>query len=198
MYTTQARKPLGLSVNAVKEREQKDQTAFQQCFLLALLNQHARITLKRPKKISTRTSTIPLLTFIEVEASRVDVYGLASEKCEVVKSIEINKKVPIQTADRRFNKNISAFIQNFVFDACLEFGYFFDSKLSKNSMKSIQTERIQNVFYEGAYCFSRNDILSSGKRVNDYLVNLMSNKRVVTLEAGDLAMPQSELCFTSI
>ncbi|ELP89202.1 hypothetical protein EIN_486240 [Entamoeba invadens IP1] len=178
-------KAYGNSVNAVKERAQKDKTAFQHGFLLALINQNARITLKRPKKVSMRTSTIPKIVMLEIQASRVDVLALASSFCAKVHEKEITEGVPQQTADRRFNKNIIAFTQNFIFDTCLELGYFFDSKLSKNSMKSIQTERIDNVYANGSFFASQNDILFIGRKINAYFTELLKNKRTVVVEQND-------------
>ncbi|ELP89680.1 hypothetical protein EIN_452800 [Entamoeba invadens IP1] len=175
-----------VSINTAKEHQQKEQTTFQQCFLLYILNKHAKITIKRPKKYSSRTSTIPILSFLETQASRVDVLNFAIKRCEAIKNEEMVKGIPLQTIKRRFNKNMSAFIRNFVFDSCLEFGYFFNSKLSKNSMKSIQSEKIRSVFYDGKFVTDKKGILELGKVIHQKLMSVLKDRRVVTFEIGEL------------
>ncbi|ELP84334.1 hypothetical protein EIN_277140 [Entamoeba invadens IP1] len=179
------KRPLGYSVNAVKERAQKNRFACQQSLLIGLLNHYAKITIKRAKKASMRTSTIPVVTQIEIEASKVDVISLANERSERIREIELQKGVPSQTVERRFNKNVSAFVQNFVFDTCLEMGFFFNSKLSKKSKKSLQIERIDTVFDGDHMIADKDNILKTGEILNKLFTEKLNDKRVVVLEKGN-------------
>ncbi|ELP91619.1 hypothetical protein EIN_205760 [Entamoeba invadens IP1] len=175
-----------LSITTLKERERKEHFTYQQSLLIALLNQHAKVTIKRPKKYSTHTSTIPMLFLIEVESSKIDVIALATKRCDLIKKDETAKGIPVQTVKRRFNKNVSAFLRNFLFDACFEFGFFFESKMSKNSMKSIQSEYIQNIYYNGCLIYTKDNILDLGKRIHCELMEKLTDKRTTSFELGEL------------
>ncbi|EKE37412.1 hypothetical protein ENUP19_0194G0027 [Entamoeba nuttalli] len=183
--STESRCKRGNSINARKEREFKNQLAFQHCLLIGVLNQFASIVLEKPGKQSKMTTTIPFVFSIIIDKTILNIKDLAEYQCSLIKKEEIQNGLPFKTVNRRYKKNISATIMNLVYDICYELGVNFISKLSKQSNKSVQIERIDKIYLNEQDIIPKENIMSFGRQINLYLLSLLSNKKQLVLKKED-------------
>ena len=188
----------GSSINATKEREFKNQQTFQQCFVLGLLNNYATITLERPGKQSKMTITMPIVQSVTLNKEEIPVKEIAIQQCQLIKKEELRDGVLLKTINRREKKNVSAYIQNFIIDICYECGIDFESKLSKQSNKSIQIERIEKIT-QNENVILKNDVMKFGEEMNKYLLSLLNNKKKVVVKKNDKNIQKiMNECFVQI
>ena len=169
------------------EHALKNEISNQQAFLIVLLNQFFSITLKKQSKKCTITIPTPKIDKIRNANDLIEVKQLSEKQCELIcgKDLLTNK-----TIQRRFTKNKQYFIQNFLIDTLREFGYYFHSKYSKKTSKTIRLERIQNVFFNYRYSYGFDDIQKIGKEVNSYLSDLLQKENSYTLNQNESFLSQ--------
>ena len=178
-----------ISLCAKKERMLKNERCYEQAFMLALLNQHFSITMTKPDKQSTKTVLMPLIVTLVEDSDlpdcTIDIMQMTKEACSAKRQKELENDVKMKTANRRYSKNLPVYVFNLLFDLCMELGYFFNEKLTKETKKLFRQEKILSVFFNGKYLYDSNDILRIGKRANDYLLHCLEN-RVFEVRSNDV------------
>ncbi|ELP89136.1 hypothetical protein EIN_484780 [Entamoeba invadens IP1] len=167
----------GSSVNAQKERQFKNQQAYQESYLLALLNQFFSITLERPGKQSKMTSSMPIVLSLELNGDNYDIKAMAEKQCDLIQKEEVRNGVSEKTVSRRYKKNVTAFMQTYLFDFCEQLGFVFDSKRSKQSNKTLQVERIENVYFNGNLVATKDEVLEKGRSISQFLFERVDGKK---------------------
>ena len=76
-------------------------------------------------------------------------------------------------------------MHNFLFDLLLEKDYFFNSKLSRKTLKTYRFERIQNVFYDGKMILDYENMLNVGKNCMNFLNNSFNDERSLFIEQNN-------------
>ncbi|ELP85680.1 hypothetical protein EIN_409990 [Entamoeba invadens IP1] len=168
--------------NIMREHEFKNDFCYEQAILIFLVNQFGAVTLEKPGKQSILTTTMPKVINLDLDGENIDLKRLSERQSSLLFGGKEKNGIKAKTLSRRFSKNKTIFIQNFLFDVLLEKGYFFNTKLSKKSNKTIQLERIKTVFLRGKLIFNKNEIIELGKKINDALSNLVDTKGKITLE----------------
>ncbi|KAL7721873.1 TATA-binding protein-associated phosphoprotein [Entamoeba marina] len=168
-----------------KKRENKNLESFQQGLLLAILNEFCGVTLEKRRRKSVVTVGMPSVRYLHFGEDVIDVKQLAEIQCYNAFEEEIQKGKNKQTTLRRYEKNKRIFVHNLLLDICIEKGFFFNSKLSKKSAKSLQLERITQVFFNYSLIYNSDEIVSIGGRINDYLSSLVATDHQVTLQQND-------------
>ncbi|ELP90807.1 hypothetical protein EIN_026860 [Entamoeba invadens IP1] len=166
------------------KRELKNFDTYQQSFLIGLLNNHCGCTLKKQRKQTTVTSTTPVLKILHFQDEDYEIMQLADAYCRPEYVEDIKTGMSKTTAFRRIDKNRRNFTQNLLIDICMEFGYFFESCLSRKSKKTLRLERIQEVYNGDKRMFSQLDITQKGKKINDYFVSEFQKSSVVSIEVN--------------
>ncbi|KAL7716077.1 TATA-binding protein-associated phosphoprotein [Entamoeba marina] len=170
------------------KRMLKDFYCFQHTFLLGLLNEYFTLTVERPAKQSKVTSSMPRIVILKYGQEEINVVALTEKWCKERYLYDIKHGLTGPSATRRKEKNKKNFIMNLLFDLAVECGYFFDFKKSKNFRKSVQFDRIVNIYSNGKHFSDKKMMLQKGKALNDYLFELTccsGKQRLVTLQAGD-------------
>ncbi|KAL7714510.1 TATA-binding protein-associated phosphoprotein [Entamoeba marina] len=154
-----------ISFATKKDHESKLLECYQESFLLGLLNTFCSFSLQHLNKKSIKTPRTPRIHLLYISGETIDVTTITDTQCKLIFNKEISEGVPHKIALRRYNKNKKIFYQNFIYDICLEQGYYFNSKLSKQSNKSLQLERIDKTFLNGKFIFQ--------KMISSIVVNLL-------------------------
>ncbi|ELP92235.1 hypothetical protein EIN_118090 [Entamoeba invadens IP1] len=173
-----------------REHEFKNDFCYEQAILVLLVNKEYGVSLEKAGKQSVLTTTMPRIAGIVVNDELIDLKRLSEKQCSLLFNGKEKDGIKEKTLSRRYSKNKSIFIQNFFIDTLLEKGFFFNSKLSKKSDKTLQLERIKEVYFGKIRIFQKNEIIKVGKQVNDYLSNLVETKGRVTLQKNDTTLSQ--------
>ena len=98
-----------------------------------------------------------------------------------------NKPLKQQSVRRNLEKNKRTFVNNYIIDILMEFGYFFNVKKSKRYIGSYQMDRINNIFYNNKLLCSREEMYATGMRIQQYLFSLMKNSRgeILVMDKGN-------------
>ncbi|KAL7716605.1 TATA-binding protein-associated phosphoprotein [Entamoeba marina] len=168
--------------------EYKDFYAFQQAILLSFVNSYCGIGLKKAKKNTIVTSSFPIVSTLVFPNEEIDVIQLTETICRPIyetEKLQVRKK---QTAFRRYEKNKKVFVQHLLMDILFEKGFFFESKMARNSKKTFRLERIERIFYEGKIVMDFDDFLQRGNAINVYLSSLFDkgNDILIKLKDADL------------
>lgn len=169
-----------------QKKEYSDNEAYQQVFLLALLNRYADIVVEKPNKqtrVSVTTPKISSLTFEHDDTINVAVF--ADKQCRELCRREIEQGVSQSTAVRRLEKNRKVFLENLLIDLVEEMGIDVTSTYSRRSNKTFQMERINSIALENERVIDKEDIIALGKQVNAYVLGLFSKNKTVTLSRND-------------
>lgn len=167
------------------EKTMKNYECYEQAFLIGLLNQFCSFKLQKPFKQSIIIESKPEIISIGFKNETIDIRKIAEDQCKLFADKTETDSISDKTRMRRFAKNRSTFIINFLFDISLEYGFFFNSVLSKKSQKCFQIERINEVFFNNQLLYKRNDINVIGEKLNSYLLNLVKDRKVVDIEMND-------------
>ena len=128
------------------------------------------------------TSPTPLVDTLVIGNDLIELKDFAQQQCELLCGSE---SLQNKTVQRRFTKNRQYFVHNFLIDSLREFGYYFESKYSKPTAKTIRLERIQNVYFKNMLEYTAKDIQKIGKEVNEYLLTLLQKENYYTLLMKD-------------
>ncbi|ELP94108.1 hypothetical protein EIN_184750 [Entamoeba invadens IP1] len=164
-----------LSECVQSKRDMKNFESIQQCLLLGLLSRFGTFVLERPVKKSKVTFQFVKVQNFTVKGETIEIAELVESVCKQRSTIETCSGVPADRVKRRYDKNRFIFLSNFLLDLALEFGYFFDSKLARNTGGSIQLEKIRNVFFEGKCIFGQEEMMKRGIALNKYFISLTQN-----------------------
>ena len=170
------------------EKETRNYECYQQAILIALVNQICGITLQKPFKQATSVVSKPEIISLEFEDYSIKLRVLGAQQYSYLSEHMDHKEVKQKTEQRRVLKNRSHFAINFLFDMCLENGYFFNSKLSKKSSKCTQVERIIDIYFNGTLVFDKQAIIQRGSLINNYLLNLTKDRADYTIKKGDCTL----------
>ncbi|KAL7713796.1 TATA-binding protein-associated phosphoprotein [Entamoeba marina] len=169
----------------IKKREMKNYESYQQAMILGLLNQYCGMTIEQPTKVSKVTISSPKVITLHFDTEDINIQRIAETQCKLILEEEIQKRISNKTAMRRYEKNKKIFIQNFLFDICLEKGICFNSFLSRKSNKSQQIERISSIHYNINSFITQNQLISKGKAINTYLLSLIQSDKRITIPKCD-------------
>ena len=166
----------------IKKREMKNLESYQQAVMLALINAKCSFTIESPGKHSKVTVTMPRLTSLTLNNQEIDISQLALHQSQMIMKTETDEGLSQTTALRRFEKNKKIFTENFLFDTCLELGFWFDSKQSRKSKKSQQMERIFDIFYGSKHIMDQTKLLQLGSELNTFFFSQLTLDKKVTFE----------------
>ncbi|KAL7721835.1 TATA-binding protein-associated phosphoprotein [Entamoeba marina] len=167
------------------EKDMKDLESFQQAVLLALLNQSCGFTIQRPFKQSKSVKSKPEIYYIRIGEETINLHELAEEQCKYFYDKGKQENIKLKTAQRRHFKNKSTFTTHFLIDLSVEFGMFFNSKMSKKSTKCLQIERINEIFYKDNLILSRSEMILRGRAINNFLMSLVHDSPIVEIPVND-------------
>ncbi|EDR29172.1 hypothetical protein EDI_310660 [Entamoeba dispar SAW760] len=154
----------------------------QQAFLIGLLNDQCDIVFQKPFKISKKTlQFLTLKLIIFPKQDEIKFASLVKQKCESILTLEMKKGLEHKTAIRRFENNKHTIGLDLLRDILESFGYFFNTKKSSGKKGALIMENIYEVFYNGKFISSREDIIIKGERINRYLTNIIRNSIDFTL-----------------
>lgn len=167
------------------ERDMKNYESYQQAVLLVLLNHYCSFSIQKPLKTTSSIEPRPEVIELVFDTDSINVQTLTENNCKSILSFDLQQDIKKKTALRRFSKNKTIFTVNLLFDILLEKGFFFNSKKSKKSAKSIQAERIEDIFYLDNLLMSRETIVEKGRKLNDYFYTMVKSKKSVTIVRDD-------------
>ncbi|ELP91246.1 hypothetical protein EIN_151730 [Entamoeba invadens IP1] len=156
----------------LKKRENRDLETYQLAIFMVALNQFADISIERPAKMTKNTLSIPKICKIRFSNHDViDVQSLALKQCKSIRQKEIQEGVNQSTATRRIEKNRKVFIQNLVIDLLAECNVVLITDLARLSGKALRTERLQELWIDKTKVVGKEDIISKGSAINQYLID---------------------------
>ncbi|KAL7712679.1 hypothetical protein QTN25_009694 [Entamoeba marina] len=161
------------------KRANKMLEPYQQIVLLSLLNQYCSFTLEKPMKQSKVHITIPRLTHLQIlDETPIELTTLTLQQCSKILAKDLESGISENTAQKRFEKNKKTFVTNFLMDIALEFGFFFDSQLTRKSGRTLRIERINHIYRHGCHVMNKSNILSCGEALNQYFSSLIGKERL--------------------
>ncbi|KAL7716861.1 TATA-binding associated phosphoprotein [Entamoeba marina] len=166
-------------------RDMKDVETFQQSLLLVLLNKFCGFTLETPRKQTIVTLASPTIKAIHFDDETIKISDIADNFCRPAFESDIKSGMKRDSAIRRLEKNKRTFIHNFLFDVLLEKGFFFDSKLSRKTSKTLRIERISRVYYQSQCIVKQNKIVEYGMAVSNHLYSLLSTSKQYIIQKND-------------
>ena len=192
-YTNSSHDSSSTEYHQVKEHQRKKQylqsknelrdfETIQQSILLALLNEHCEFTLELPSKLSTVTLTNPRIITITINDQQINLKKLSEQMYCQSYADDLQSGIKEETCVRMFEKKKRIFINYFLIDLCIEFGYLFDSKYSRKSKQTMQLERIQRIFYHNQLKMEKDEIIKKGKSITKYLFGLVNSNNIVTIQ----------------
>ena len=159
--------------------------AIQQGVLIALLNNFCTITLKKPRKQAKITQVYPTIKTICIDNEELDIPQIVNHICQPLYNSHVNNVNKKQTAQRRFEKNKKVCLQNLLIDILMEKGFFFESKMARQSKKTFRLERIQKIFYNNKLILDFDDFITKGNEIINYLCGLFVDQLVIKLEKNN-------------
>ncbi|EAL44105.1 hypothetical protein EHI8A_138260 [Entamoeba histolytica HM-1:IMSS-B] len=180
----------------IKKKVIKDLECYQESILIALLNQFCGITICRPRKQCSVALCCAKVQTIHVNSESIEVMKLAEQRFKPIYDQDIKDGIAKATSFRRFEKNKRIFVHNFLFDLALEFGFFFDSKLSRKSTKTDSIERIQRVYFRGKLIIELEEVVEKGSILTNQFFDLVRYGVTYTLNKNDQIISKvfSHLC----
>ncbi|BFU20054.1 hypothetical protein EHI8A_008410 [Entamoeba histolytica HM-1:IMSS-B] len=199
--TTDIRRKEDLMRYSQNEKDMKNFECYEQAILLAILNPFCGFKLQKPFKQSITITSRPEVVCLYFDYEEIEIRRLAEQQCELFALQSTTQNVSEKTRMRRFSKNRSTFTLNFLYDICLEYGFFFNSVLSKKSKKCFQVERIHQIFYYNKLWYGYDEIVFLGQKLNSYLFSLVRDQKDIVVPRGDpyiqkLALTNFCLCPT--
>ena len=177
----------------LRQHELKNYFCYENAVLIALLNKFASITLKKAIKQSSLTSTLPVIISIKFihdnllfSTDDINLEELSEIQCSLlIHQSKDKENISQRTMMRRKEKNKEIFKMNLMMDILMEIGYSYESKLSNKTEKTIQLERINNIYYKGKSILNRTMIEKKGQMINEYLTEQLQNKNYIILTANE-------------
>ncbi|ELP89274.1 hypothetical protein EIN_487760 [Entamoeba invadens IP1] len=158
------------------KRDMKNFEAIQESYLLGLLNAFCSFTFEKPAKKSKVTFQFVKTTTLHFGQDVVRIRDITEANCKCRAELERSVGVSEDKVKRRFDKNKNIFLTNMLFDFALEYGYFFNSKLARNTGGAIQMDKIKDVFYNGELVCQQSDMMIRGIALNKYFSSLTVNE----------------------
>ncbi|KAL7719576.1 TATA-binding protein-associated phosphoprotein [Entamoeba marina] len=168
--------PCPLSDCVQSKRDAKNFESIQEAILIGLLSKFGSFTLLRPLKRSKVTFQTIKVESVSFSNDTININELVEQHCKQRYEMELSNGISIEKAKRRFDKNRFIFLSNLLLDLSLEFGYFFDTKMSRNTGGSIQLEKIRRTFYDNHLLFDYHEMVIRGVALNKYLFKITDNK----------------------
>ena len=120
-----------------------------------------------------------------MDTENIEIIQFATERCYPLYQEDCNDVQKKQTAQRRYEKNKKVFIQNLLIDILLEKGFFFESKMARQSKKTFRLERITRVFYKGELLLTEEEFFIKGTLLNTYLCSLFEKDTTILLSKNN-------------
>ncbi|KAL7717936.1 Uncharacterized protein QTN25_004636 [Entamoeba marina] len=132
------------------------------------------------KKKPVLTETLGRIINLEFQQENINIRNLTDTLCSMKYDVKEKEELKQKTLRRRYDKNKLIFIHNFIIDILVEKNYFFNFKLSKKSHKTLQFERIQEVFYKDKLLWNKDQLLLHGKLICKHISSQLNcNKDIV-------------------
>ncbi|KAL7718753.1 hypothetical protein QTN25_003711 [Entamoeba marina] len=165
------------------KKDNQNLEAYQQAILLALLNKHCSFVIEKAPKHSRVHANMPKVIALHFDSGEeFDIFSFSEKTCRNMYENELIKGTSQSTAHRRLEKNKKVFLQNLIFDITLEFGYVFNSNLSRMSGRTLRVERLDSVFYDGKLLLSKQQIIEKGSVINSFLCELSESPSPVVIQ----------------
>ena len=174
------------TVHRMKFLRLRNYQAEQQAVLIGLLNQQCDITLVKPFKKSVVSKQFQWIESIEFSnGDTVELDKLIENRCNMLRSNDLNEGVMKKTAKRRYENNKYVESLHYLRDMLLELGYFFNTVYSVGEHGRITTETIDEIFKDGKLLMDKKSIEDKGNRIITICENLRDNLKEVKLEKGN-------------
>ena len=168
-------------------QDYKDFYSYQQAILIAFVNTLCSVTVKRQRKRTTISTSLPEVLSLNFDTESIDVAELTQRIC--MPSYEDSMKVLAkQTAFRRYEKNRKIFVQHLLMDILSENGFFFNSKLARKTDKTYRLERINEIFYDYKPIMNMEELIVRGNAINNYICDNIKDRNTFTLQKNDKAI----------
>jgi len=168
------------------KRDMKNFESIQQAFLIGLLSRFGSFILERPIKKSKVTFQILKVQSFTISTETINVAEVVEMFCRQRAEGELKAGIAKEKVKRRFDKNRFIFLSNYLLDISSEFGYFFETKMSRNTGGSLQLEKIRNVFFNSKLLCDQHEMMIKGIALNKYIFSLTDNlEKVGLLEQND-------------
>lgn len=185
-YTPSPRDEKIISDCVQSKRDMKNFESIQQAFLLGLLTQFGSFTIERPIKKAKVTFQILKVQSFSLPTETINIAEWVELFCKQRSELELQSGVKQERVKRRYDKNRFIFLSNYLLDVASEFGFFFDTKMSRNTGGAIQLEKIRNVYWQNKLLFRQQEMMIKGIALNKYLFSLADNsEKVGKLEMND-------------
>ena len=163
----------------LKKKLNKEYESCQQMFLLSLINSHFNVILCKGSKQSL--SSIPRIVKLLNDDDEVDFLNLVNQQCTALYQKDIKTNISMNTAQKRLEKNKRVFASNLLLDIALELGYSFTINTTRRTGRTIQLDRIEQVFYEGKYLYDHQDVINIGSKANNYFKEVLVDSKPYTI-----------------
>ncbi|EDR25644.1 hypothetical protein EDI_055900 [Entamoeba dispar SAW760] len=170
------------------KRQMKDIETFQVTALLTLLSPYCGFVLEYPRKQTIVTATLPLVQSLVFPNETINLGELAENVCRPAFELNLKKGMKRDSAIRRYEKNRRTFIHNFLFDILLEKSYFFNSKLSRKTMKTFRFERIETIFFEQKPILNFEEMIILGKNAMSFFANSFNEERSIYIDQNNTTL----------
>ena len=150
------------------------------------MTQFGTFTIERPIKKAKVTFQILKVQSFALQSETIDIAEWVEIFCKQRSDIELQSGVSQERVKRRFDKNRFIFLSNYLLDIATEFGFFFETKMSRNTGGAIQLEKIRNVYWQNKLLFRQHEMMIKGIALNKYIFSLADNAdKVGKLEMND-------------
>ncbi|KAL7715898.1 Uncharacterized protein QTN25_006595 [Entamoeba marina] len=168
----------------------RNQEAIQQAVLLGLLSQFYTFYVERPIKKSNVTEQILKIVSIDFGEELFEYNSFVKSRFK--KDLENCNKTEVNRVKylRLFNRNVHIFTNNFLFDLCIENGFFFKSRLSKLSKNSQRIEYFDAVYYHGKRIMNSSQINSIGRSLCKHFSSIISTNKQMLIHEADPDIPK--------
>ncbi|ELP89250.1 hypothetical protein EIN_487320 [Entamoeba invadens IP1] len=166
-------------------RDKRTLEAVQQAVFICLLSQSFEVTIERPPKLSKVTAQIPKIVSIKRGTDVVNIDEFVKDRFKNELDAMYKNEAHRVKILRIFNRNVFVFTNNLLLDLCLEEGYYISSRLSKPAKNNQRIEYITGLLLGSNFITDRNTVINIGSKVCNYLTQLVTDKKCVTLKAGD-------------
>ncbi|EDR23124.1 hypothetical protein EDI_196670 [Entamoeba dispar SAW760] len=168
-----------------RKQTEKEYEIYQQLTLIALLNVYCTFKLKRIPRQTNRTLFLPRVICLVFNEQIIDVETLATNSCKQIFKSDVEEGIQINTAQKRYDKNIKTFISNFLIDTALELGFTFDSKMTRLSGKTLRFERVHCIKKGKELTINRNGMKTIGNKMYRYMIEHYRDLPDVVFEHND-------------
>ncbi|EMH72711.1 hypothetical protein EHI8A_045680 [Entamoeba histolytica HM-1:IMSS-B] len=162
--------------SSVNYRDKRNYKIALESVLIALLNRHFEIVLRKPKSKSTTT-----LSYIEIESIKrnndsLQINTFVEERIKTLIEDQIKKGYKYSTIMSKSRRMKIEETNSLLVDLLTEEGYLF---ITKTIMKG--TVIVDKIKYLESFSISYNDIILIGKQINEWIISKLINEQSILL-----------------